>query len=94
MMLGVLINLPSFYGFWEIGRAVTMNPLETAKAFDAPLLRTASSNAAVDRMKKELSDVKVRYGEVFGEAEDHCRLMLKFDLQEKIVKPRPGIRYQ
>jgi hypothetical protein len=40
--LGVLGVLPLFWGWWQLGRAVSLNPLEVAHAFCAPLLRGAT----------------------------------------------------
>ncbi|PYI14805.1 hypothetical protein BO99DRAFT_291356, partial [Aspergillus violaceofuscus CBS 115571] len=43
---GVLVTIAcvipvasTFYGWWKIGRPVTMSPIEIAKAFNAPVLR-------------------------------------------------------
>lgn len=43
-LLTILIILFTFYGFWRLGRSVTLSPLEIAKAFDSPLLLDADSN--------------------------------------------------
>ncbi|KAK4498419.1 hypothetical protein PRZ48_011077 [Zasmidium cellare] len=37
--LACLAILPTFYGWWTVEAKLTMNPLEIAKAFDAPPLR-------------------------------------------------------
>ena len=37
--------LPTFGGWWELGRHVTLDPVEVAKAFDAPIFRGPGSNA-------------------------------------------------
>ncbi len=36
----VVLIAPTFFGWWALGRSVSLNPIETAKAFDAPLLGT------------------------------------------------------
>jgi hypothetical protein len=36
--LGVAAILPTLWGWWEIGTEVSMDPIETAKAFGSPLL--------------------------------------------------------
>lgn len=40
----VLLVAPTFWGWWEIGRSVTLNPIEIAKACGAPLFRGPGSN--------------------------------------------------
>ncbi len=35
---GVLVVLPLYFGWWELGRAPSLNPLETGVAMGAPLL--------------------------------------------------------
>lgn len=62
--IAVLLVLVTFHGFWHLGRQTTMSPLETAKAFNAPLLRNADSNAEVEVLVKELGPYDVRYGAV------------------------------
>jgi hypothetical protein len=37
----VLLVAPIFWGWWELGRSVTLNPIEIAKAFDAPFFHLA-----------------------------------------------------
>jgi hypothetical protein len=59
----VVVTL-TFYGYWHLGRKVTMSPIETAKAFNAPLLRNYDSNAPVNSLIREIGNRSVRYGAV------------------------------
>ncbi|KAL8924537.1 MAG: hypothetical protein Q9208_004012 [Pyrenodesmia sp. 3 TL-2023] len=61
-LLGWLATLPLFTGWWRLGRAVSLSPIETAKAFGAPGLRTNDSNARVQDILREAGDRGVRYG--------------------------------
>ncbi|KAI5358795.1 hypothetical protein Slin14017_G110780 [Septoria linicola] len=54
----------TFNGFWLLGRNVTMSPIETAKAFNAPLLAQEHPNAEVQDLVKGAGMKPVRYGEV------------------------------
>ncbi|KAK8172525.1 hypothetical protein BKA80DRAFT_263170 [Phyllosticta citrichinensis] len=45
-VLGLLGALPLYYGWWELGRDVTMSPVEIAKAFDARLLAKTNEHDA------------------------------------------------
>ncbi|KZF24777.1 hypothetical protein L228DRAFT_281818 [Xylona heveae TC161] len=66
MSLGILSVLPTFNGFWHIGRHVTLSPIETAKAFNAPILRTkpSHSNANMTQLLSLLGKKRVKYGEI------------------------------
>ena len=41
----VLLILPSYWGYWQLGRKVTLGPLEIANAFDAPAFSHVSTGA-------------------------------------------------
>jgi hypothetical protein len=41
----------TFYGWWELGRQVSLSPLEIATAFDAPLLKPVGSNMGLHHSK-------------------------------------------
>jgi hypothetical protein len=45
--LDFLVATPTFYGFWELEREISLNPLEIAKAFNAQMLKGKSSNFEV-----------------------------------------------
>ncbi|KAI9822913.1 MAG: hypothetical protein M1832_002938 [Thelocarpon impressellum] len=62
--LGTLAVLPTFYGYWTLGRTTSLSPIETAKAFNAPLLRSPDSNAEVDELLDRIGGRRVRYGMV------------------------------
>jgi hypothetical protein len=76
VILGVLISLaavaaifPLYTGFWELGRKVSLNPLEIARAFGAPLLDGMDGNATPEVITIERGGMAVRYGalERFGD---------------------------
>ena len=53
--------LSTYWGWWRLGRDVSMSPLEIARAFGPPLLETADPNATGDDLKKDLGTQKVRF---------------------------------
>jgi hypothetical protein len=61
-LLALLSVLPTFCGYWYLGRQVSMSPIEMVKAFNAPLLRSGDINAEVDQLVKDLGSKNVRYG--------------------------------
>jgi hypothetical protein len=60
--LAIILVVPTFIGYWYLGRNVSMSPIETAKAFNAPLLRNEDSNAEADHLINNLGHIGVRYG--------------------------------
>lgn len=64
----VLISLISlsifwtYWGWWELGRPVSLDPLETAKAFDAALLHRADVNGTASEICDIVGTTRVRYG--------------------------------
>lgn len=70
-LLGVVFQL---WGFWRLGRQVTMSPLEIAKAFKAPVMQQVNHISAVDGILKEVGKKKVKYdGESFHEVPEELR---------------------
>lgn len=59
MCVACLAIAPTYWGWWRLGRKVSMSPLEIARAFDAPVLREAPHNATGDDVKKILGPKRV-----------------------------------
>jgi hypothetical protein len=76
LLCGVLGGvLPLFWGWWQLGRAVSLNPLDVARAFGAPLLlapaaavhgdaAVPSSYASCAEWVRACGATRVRYGAV------------------------------
>ncbi|RDW60548.1 hypothetical protein BP6252_11931 [Coleophoma cylindrospora] len=62
ILLGILSVTPTFRGWWRIGRPTTLSPLETAKAFQAPLLAESNSNDTITDLVKRAKNTNVMYG--------------------------------
>lgn len=63
----VALIIPSYWGFWELGRKVTLGPFEIANAFDAPAFSDVHRGAGhVDGVIAAVGKSKVQYG-----AQDH-----------------------
>lgn len=60
-LLAALSVLPLFYGFWDLGREVSMNPFEIAMAFDAPLLADAGAHCDAGEIVKQIGDRTIMY---------------------------------
>ncbi|GAB7351795.1 hypothetical protein MBLNU459_g2368t1 [Dothideomycetes sp. NU459] len=63
----VLCVLPSYYGYWQLGRKVTLGPFEIANAFRSPVLESEASNGGVDDLIKVVGERRVKYGEMVTE---------------------------
>lgn len=58
----VLLILPSYWGYWELGRKVTLGPLEIANAFDAPAFQHVDRGTGhVDHVLDAVGQQKVKY---------------------------------
>jgi len=64
MLLAVVVVVPIFYGFWELGRDVSMSPLEIANAFEAPLFHETNSNMTAEDIVKCSGNMVVQYGSI------------------------------
>ncbi|KAJ9614090.1 hypothetical protein H2200_002226 [Cladophialophora chaetospira] len=63
-VVAIALVLCIFSGYRQLGRKVTMSPLELAKAFNAPTLLGHDSNATVSELLQELGHRGIRYGAV------------------------------
>jgi hypothetical protein len=50
-----------FYGFWCLGRPVTMSPLETVNAFQAPAMHDVEGFKTAHDLANHLLDTAVKY---------------------------------
>ncbi|KAK4503410.1 hypothetical protein PRZ48_004325 [Zasmidium cellare] len=65
-LIAILIVLGTFNQFWLLGRKVSMSPIETAKAFDAPVLKGVIPNKEVKEIVKDVGMRAVQYGGLRG----------------------------
>ncbi|KAK4163600.1 hypothetical protein QBC43DRAFT_319389 [Cladorrhinum sp. PSN259] len=75
-VLAALSVVPLFYGFWKLGRDVSLSPLETAKAFRPVQLGGAASNSTVSELLKRVGSREIRYGVVNGGTVDERKEMV------------------
>lgn len=65
ILVCVLCVLPSYWGYWQLGRDVTLGPFEIANAFRAPILDHPSvANAGVKVLIREVGQREVKYGQM------------------------------
>lgn len=61
-LIGVIAIVPLYWGFWELGRQVSLNPLEIARAFGAPLMEGLDGNTTPGMICVERGGMGVKYG--------------------------------
>ncbi|KAM0246715.1 hypothetical protein ACHAQJ_010113 [Trichoderma viride] len=64
MFVQLLLILILIWGWHHLGREVSLDPFEIAKAMGAPLLNHGSSNSSADQILDLLGSRRVRYGEL------------------------------
>lgn len=58
----IMLILPVYWGFWELGRKVSLNPIEIANAFQAPVLANVHSGSGhADDVVKVAGGQQVAY---------------------------------
>jgi hypothetical protein len=108
-LLSIILVIPTFSGYWNLGRKVSMSPIEIAKAFNAPISRQADSNAEAEQLIKGLGEIDVRYGVVSTGTEiddsdrfkqgvlytetDISRRRLEIAPSQLVTKPEKGYVY-
>lgn len=86
---GVLAILPLSHGYWELGRCVSLNPLEIARAFGAPLFEGVDGNVTASDIEFERGHLSVRYGAVERNGEEKV-LRIEETGRVNIRMPREG----
>lgn len=99
-LLCLLCISVTLYGWWQLGREVSMSPFEIAKAFDAPLLVTAGSNVVFRKFPNAVTELRVKYGSVTiekscveSEAAMTREERLVVDSDSQTYPPRAGVIY-
>ena len=77
LLLCIFLVIPSYWGYWQLGRKVTLGPVEIAHAFRSPMTAppadnpaaVAKTNGTIQELMEEVGDRKVQYGQIVdGEA--------------------------
>jgi hypothetical protein len=63
MLVALLAVLFLSWGWWELGRPVSLSPLEMAMAFEAPVMQRACRSSVIERILKEFGEMKVKYSD-------------------------------
>lgn len=52
----------TFWGWWELGRGMTLNPLEIAKVFDSPVVKEMEKVESGVQVSQTALKMRIRYG--------------------------------
>ncbi|UPX14085.1 uncharacterized protein EKO05_0004576 [Ascochyta rabiei] len=96
----ILLVLPVYWGFWQLGRKVTLGPLEIANAFNAPAIRPATVRAQhgdFDEVLNEVGSRRVQYGQLrdappglMGIAEPECVVRPENRVSRRLTRAQQG----
>lgn len=70
MFVCICFILPSYWGYWELGRKVTLGPMEIASAFQAPVLQHGEQGAPGGGEVNKLLEVVGKRQVLYGQTED------------------------
>lgn len=86
----VALVLPVYWGFWQLGRKVSLNPFEIAHAFRSPVIAQASS-AAPNELMRQVGHQEIRYGPVTLDGDSYGRFGVAAP-QNVASVPESGLR--
>lgn len=92
MFVTLILVTCTYRGWWQLGRKMTLSPIEIARAYNAPLLRGngTSANADVEILLENIGGTQVRYGEVVNDTAGAQRGNLGFGFFEDVQRPEMG----
>ncbi|KAF2667145.1 hypothetical protein BT63DRAFT_330734 [Microthyrium microscopicum] len=90
-ILAVVCVAPIFAGWWSLGRAVSLSPIEVGRAFGAPILRSQDANSTSQTLLGEIGHRRVQYGAVFSGLDGSETL--KIDDPGVVRRPAAGATY-
>ncbi|KAI4929021.1 hypothetical protein J4E85_005644 [Alternaria conjuncta] len=89
----VILVLPVYWGFWQLGRKVTLGPLEISQAFGAPIIapdKMKAYHGDFDQVLEDVGDRRVQYGQLRNAPPGQMGLAEP----EKVVVPKASHRWR
>lgn len=89
----LLAVLPVYWGYWQLGRKVTLGPLEITQAFGAPIVapnRYKNTHGDFDHILKEVGERRVQYGQLRGAPRGQMGIAPPMDVQYPDTVVRAG----
>ncbi|KAI4663701.1 uncharacterized protein J4E78_004118 [Alternaria triticimaculans] len=89
----VILVLPVYWGFWQLGRKVTLGPLEISQAFGAPIIapdKMKAYHGDFDQVLEDVGDRRVQYGQLRNAPPGQMGLAEP----ERVVVPKASHRWR
>ncbi|KAI4678099.1 uncharacterized protein J4E88_006618 [Alternaria novae-zelandiae] len=89
----VILVLPVYWGFWQLGRKVTLGPLEISQAFGAPIIapdKMKAYHGDFDQVLEDVGDRGVQYGQLSNAPPGQMGLAEP----ERVVVPKASHRWR
>ena len=89
----VMLVLPVYWGFWQLGRKVTLGPLEILQAFGAPIIapdKMKAYHGDFDQVLEDVGDRRVQYGQLRNAPPGQMGLAEP----ERVVVPKASHRWR
>lgn len=93
VVLGMVVSYTSilaimslYHGYWHLGRSVSLNPLDVARAFGVPMFDGLDGNVTARDIEVEMGILGVRYGAVEKNGKEK---VLRVECTEKINVRKP-----
>ncbi|KAH6866563.1 hypothetical protein BKA58DRAFT_441565 [Alternaria rosae] len=88
-----MLVLPVYWGFWQLGRKVTLGPLEISQAFGAPIIapdKMKAYHGDLDQVFEDVGDRRVQYGQL----KDAPPGQMGLAEPERVVVPKASHRWR
>lgn len=89
----VMLVLPVYWGFWQLGRKVTLGPLEISQAFGAPIIapdKTKAYHGDFDQVLEDVGNRRVQYGQL----KDAPPGQMGLAEPERVIVPKANHRWR
>lgn len=100
-LITILLVLPVYWGFWQLGRKVTLGPLEIANAFNAPIIKpdnVRGQHGDFEEVLQEVGKRRVRYGQLkdappgsMGIAEPESVVQPEYRVSRGLTRAQQGV---
>ncbi len=104
-LVTVVFVLPMFWGWWTLGKNLTLSPFDVALAFDSPLLDDINSGASARGVVERIGSTRLKYGVVQesespqdeadeGKQRAFASGRLGMAANEDVTRPRKGAQFR
>ncbi|KAK5720392.1 hypothetical protein LTR17_015029 [Elasticomyces elasticus] len=101
-VMAVMFVLPLFFGWWTLGNAPLLSPMELGLAFDAPCLKEVNSATGSSGVVQKVGDVRLKYGAIYtmngpgiedGKESERMVCRLGIAQSQDVQQPTRGMRF-